>query len=268
MNYQEIKRYVKQDEATSFYTSLKRKAGVILTWLILKTYPSISANFITLTMLPLNVLSAGMMYYAIVTSQPIFLLIAFIISFLTLALDSVDGNIARINNTRSIRGVYFDRLVHNISHPMFFIVMGFALYSNTNHIGYLIVMLVVGILSELSPLDVSQKDVEALFIRQILFERTVNYDFMKHQESHLHLNKQQKAPSMLRKIIKTILMNDVYYLVILLDLVFFEHQFYFTIMFSCIDLVAMIYVRANISMWEIRLNEVLKELYRQQSRKR
>lgn len=262
MKYVEIKQHVKLDEATTYYTILKRKAGIGLTWLILKLFPSVTANVITIAMLPFNVLAAILAYYGIVSSSPLLIVLAFLVSFFSLCLDSVDGNIARIKKTTSIIGVYLDRLVHNISHPMFFLVIGFGLYASTQEIIYLITYTVVAILSELSPLDISQKDVEALFIRQAVLQQTMNYNFQTHQrQNSFHLESiQTPTNSILRKLIKTILMNDVYYFIILLDLLLFEY-FYFTLAFALLDIVAMVIARLNFTKWEKSLYEMLNRLY-------
>ncbi|WP_010094014.1 CDP-alcohol phosphatidyltransferase family protein [Ornithinibacillus scapharcae] len=263
MKYAEIRRHVKVDEATTYYTMLKRKAGIGLTWFILKLFPSVSANMITISMLPINVLAAGLAYEGIIQSQPFVILLAFLVSFFALCLDSVDGNIARINHTSSIKGVYLDRLVHNISHPMFFFVIGFALYSGTQDIIYLVVFILVGILSELSPLDISQKDVEALFIRQALLRQTKNYHFHTHQKQCNSDMDSIKTPmnSKLRKLIKTIFMNDVFYFIILLDLFLFENQFYLTLVYAFLDIAGMIVARLNFIQWEKNLHEILNRLY-------
>lgn len=262
MTYTEIKRHVKEDEATTYYTMLKRNAGIGLTWLILRVFPSISANVITVCMLPLNVLAAGLAYYGIVYSRPSIIVIAFLVSFFTLCLDSVDGNIARITNTTSIQGVYLDRLVHNISHPMFFFVSGFALYSSTQEIIYLIIFILVGVFSELSPLDIAQKDVEALFVRQALLRQTKNYQYLTHHRLECSNKKVVNIPrnSKLRKVMKTILMNDVYYFVILLDLLLFNSQFYVTLVYAFIDIMGMIVSRLNFPQWEKSLHEMLSRL--------
>jgi CDP-alcohol phosphatidyltransferase len=254
---------MKKDEANNYYTILKRKTGVLLTWIILKLFPTISANTVTISMLPLNLLAAGIIYYAIVWQTPVLLFISFLVSFYTLVLDSVDGNIARIKNTTSIKGVYLDRLIHNICHPLFFFVIGFALYEATNQIGYLIIFMVVGLLSELSPFDISQKDVEALFIRQAVYQKTSNYNIGMHPKP-VHRKKRRKRfllfQPRIRKWITTLFMNDFYYVMILLDFVLLDMQYYVTVSFAVMDIVAMIYVRAYRNSWEDNLREVLKRL--------
>ncbi|MGY0691507.1 CDP-alcohol phosphatidyltransferase family protein [Virgibacillus sp. FSP13] len=259
MDFETVKQCAKKDEATSYYTVIKRKTGVLLTWFIIRIFPSVSANAVTLSMFPLNMLVAGILYYAIVFENICVLLISFCISFITLVLDTVDGNIARIKGTSSIKGVYLDRLVHNISHPMFFMVLAFALFASSNQMIYLIMFIIVAILSELSPLDVSQKDVEALFIRQAVLHTTKNYHYATHQFTRKVARKPEKA-SKIRKIIKTILSNDSYYFVVLLDLLLFDKQFYVTGLFALVDIVGMVYVRSNLNRWESNLHEVLERL--------
>lgn len=252
---------MKKDEANNYYTVLKRKSGAMLTWVILKLFPSISANFVTLSMLPLNLLAAGMLYYAIVSFNLLFLFISLLISFFTLSLDSVDGNIARIKKTASIKGVFFDRLVHNICHPLYFFIIGFAFYETSNQIAYLIIFLIVGLLSELSPFDISQKDVEALFIRQAVYHNTITYNYESHKNrDYKKQHTTNHFKSTVRKWITTILMNDFFYLMILLDMLIFDKQYYFTVFLAFVDIIGMIYVRANINRWENNLSEVLERL--------
>lgn len=258
-----VKQHTKIDEARSYDIVIKRKAGIFLTWLILKVFPSVSANFITLCMFPLNILAAGILYYSIILANIPFLLIAFCITFLTLALDSVDGNIARIKKSSSIKGVYYDRLVHNISYPLSFFVLGFAMYASSDQLIYLIVLIIVAIFSELSPLDVSQKDVEALFIRQAVLNTTKNYDYKTHRYRKEILPESINHNNKIKKSIKTVLSNEAYYVFVLVDMILFESQFYFTCLVAFIHILGMIYVRSNIKRWESNLSEVLEQIYRQ-----
>ncbi|GGA72950.1 CDP-alcohol phosphatidyltransferase family protein [Ornithinibacillus halotolerans] len=262
MKISEVKQYAKKDESATYYMALHRKLGLYVAWMIVKIFPSISANTVTISTLPLNILSATILYFAIVSSSYSLLFVAFIISFFTFTLDCSDGNIARIKKSASIKGVYYDRLVHNLSHPLFYFVIGFGLYSSTDHIIYLIIFLVVGILSELSPLDVSQKDVETLFIRQAVLHSTINYNKQNHQfrESSHNQQSASRPTSKVKKIIKTILEDDSFYLMLLLDLILFNNQYYLSISLALIVILGRVVIKLDIKKWESNLHEVLEKI--------
>ncbi len=189
-------------------------------------------------------------------------------SVFTLTLDCADGNIARIKQTSSIRGVYLDRLVHNIAHPLFFLVVGFAFYLSSDRILYVIVFIIAAILSELSPLDVSRKDTEALFIRQLLHQETLNYDYKTHQAAVSNPNsaKTPTKPSTFSKVVKTILTIDMFYVTILLDLLIFKEQYFLSSSLAVFFIVGMIYSKSSTSQWEETLEDTLKMLSGQKDR--
>ncbi|TFB18913.1 CDP-alcohol phosphatidyltransferase family protein [Filobacillus milosensis] len=261
MKISEVKKSLKKDPPYSYYSALQRRMGLIVTWVLLNAFPSVSANTITVLMLPLSLMASGVLYYAILNANLTLLILVFFLSVFIYVLDGVDGNIARFKRTTSIQGVYLDRLVHNITGPIFFLVVGFATYEISDDIFYLPLFIGIAIFSELSPLDVSQKDVEALFIRQAVHKQTLNYEFSIHKKSDKACGaKLINHKGRLNKFIKSILTIDGFYISLIIDVWVFQNQFYFTALLGVIYILGKIYVRSNTTKWEKELIEVLEKL--------
>lgn len=99
--------------------TLHRNVSVYITYLLLRRFPRISANAISVTMVVLGVGGSVLVYF-----QGVYRIIGVIVVYLSFLLDKVDGEIARFRGTQSMRGLYLDELYHAIV-PSFFAVMLF-----------------------------------------------------------------------------------------------------------------------------------------------
>ena len=97
------------------YNWLYRKPSIYVTFILSKT--SISANQVSLLVLVLGVLAAVAAY----TGQ-VYLAIA--LAYLNILFDGVDGEIARLRNTFSLKGVYLDAINHLAVPGLFLIALG------------------------------------------------------------------------------------------------------------------------------------------------
>lgn len=226
MKLSDVRTNLKKDTAQSFYVIVHRKIGIIITWVLINLFPSVSPNLVTISMIPLNIMSSVLVYLAVVQRRYELLAFSFLVLFFSATLDCVDGNLARIKGATSVRGVLLDRLVHNVSNPMFFIILGFALYNASNQMHYLILFLVTGIISELSPLDVALKDTEASFIRQSIFRVTRNFS----ADTHFRLEKLYrddqstvlKEPSFRSRAVRSIFSLNTVYFMLAFDLLLLD----------------------------------------------
>jgi hypothetical protein len=243
MKYYEIKKELKKDPPSDFYVFLHRKMGIFLTYVILTIFPNISPNLITIILLPLNVISFTTLYFGIIHNSILLIIIAFIIFIISGSLDCVDGNIARIKRKTTILGVMLDRCVHNISHPILFILMGLAIaqtmiYSNI----ILIIYIITAIYSEFPPIETAIQQVVLSFLKQYLFKNTKNFSLEKHKVDDNKIKKEEKTLSKKFKnnFIKTIFAYENIFIIIIFDYFFNKQKYYFSIVFIGLYLIAKI----------------------------
>lgn len=239
MTFNELKTKLKKDPARSYWTDLQRKLGLFVTVILIKIKPNANPNFVTISMLLFNIIAFIFLYFGI-TQERYFILIGFSIHFFSDVLDCVDGNLARIQNITSIKGVIYDRLVHNFSHPLFFLIIGFGFYNITQNLLYLIIYITISIFSELSPIDVAIKDVQSSFIKQKTISRTQNFDLEKHLSQNtyeINESKRNQKASPLYKIIRALFSFYTFYLIIFIELVLLQDIFIVSTAFAILFLI-------------------------------
>ncbi|HEY9582888.1 MAG TPA: CDP-alcohol phosphatidyltransferase family protein [Candidatus Paceibacterota bacterium] len=101
------------------YNWLYRKPSIYITYALSKT--AVSANIVSMW-----VIIAGIIASVLASLGHIYLAILF--AYLNLLLDGVDGEIARLRNIFSLRGVYLDAINHMIVPGLFLI--GLSVYLN------------------------------------------------------------------------------------------------------------------------------------------
>ena len=267
MTLNEVKANLKKDSASSFLLMVHRRLGVVLTWIIINMFPNITANSVTLSMIPFNLMASALLFFAVSNRNYVLLLISFLLWFFSTTLDCVDGNIARIKGEQSLLGVLYDRVVHNISHPIFFAVAGFACYMYSENILYMIPLLVAAFTCEFPPVGIAMMDTEIFFFRQLAFGKTENYDWSTHSsgiKEHVtsaSLVSRVDQQNVLIKSLKTIFSIGNLYVVLALDLYFFERQFYLTALFSLIYSATKVIVHTDLEGWQQELVELLSRLH-------
>jgi phosphatidylserine synthase len=247
VKFDDVKKYTKEDDAR-LYIWIYRRIGLLITWILINLFPEIKANNVTLSMLLFNIISFVSLYFSIICHNLFYLAIYFLVFNLSICLDSVDGNIARINNDKTIFGLYLDRLVHNISHPLLFITIGFALYNLNNRIPFLMLFIVAGIVTELSPLELAKEQVENLFYKQMLnLKKTTQYNIKEYKLIDAYnVNIYNVKIIYLKKVLDLLTLNclpiwNTLFLSILVDLLLFQEVYIVT------TLITIMYVIRNIS---------------------
>ena len=79
-----------------------------------------------------------------------FVLIAFILFRLHIIFDMCDGDLARINKTFSIRGVYWDTMAHSIINPLIGILICYSLYTKYEDLVFIFLMSILGLVISLT----------------------------------------------------------------------------------------------------------------------
>lgn len=237
MKLNDVKKYLKKDDAP-FWIMINRYIGLYITWILLNIFPNIKANTVTISMLFLNIISFGFLYISIIEYNLYYLALYFIIKNLSMCLDCVDGNVARINNDKSIFGLFLDRLVHNISYPLLFGTIGFALYDLISMKSVLIIFLISGLLTELSPIELAKIQIENMFYKQEFgVKNTTQYDMAGYRLKSAYVQNNYKKSNYIKKaltdLINTITLNNIpiwnkLFLSILLDVMVFPQVFIFT----------------------------------------
>ena len=249
MRIQEIKKNLKKTSYGNYYIAIQRKLGIPLTWLIINIFPKVTPNFLTFIMLPLNIVSCYLLYLGLLSSSLCLLGWSFFIFFFSEVIDCIDGNVARLKKQTSTFGQIIDRIVHNISFPMMFLVSGIAIseFSNSPHLIYVLFFL-AAIYSELSPIETSIKQVmvsiiKKRFPRKSENKTTQNDSFFEKPESD---NKNKNTSSMkknkssiLMRLIKTFMAYESFFIVAILDILLLEkHNYILTKGFTAVFLVA------------------------------
>jgi len=117
------------------YASLQRGPSVYLTWLLVRT--PITPNVITLVSIACGV--AGSIASAQVSWNA--KMAGFVLIYLNLLLDRVDGEVARYKHTYSLRGIYLDELNHLFIPLLFFFALAWGLAQTSASIPPLILIL-------------------------------------------------------------------------------------------------------------------------------
>ena len=66
-------------------------------------------------------------------------ILGYLLFRLHIIIDMVDGNIARFNNSYSIRGAYWDAVIHSILNPLFYIATCYSMFLQYDNIDFLII---------------------------------------------------------------------------------------------------------------------------------
>jgi len=123
LSYKEIKARQKHDlnSGTSEYY-FYRYASNPFTWIFVKF--GISPNTITISSFFLCILG----FYFLSLGSYLYIIIGLISFLFFKIMDMSDGEVARIQNKKSVEGVYFDRISHYIFTCCFGLGLGFGLY--------------------------------------------------------------------------------------------------------------------------------------------
>lgn len=243
MKYTDVKECLKKDK-TTIGVMIYRKIGIVLTWMIINVFPRISANTVTASMLIFNAISGALLYYSIINNSILGLALSALVFNFSIALDCVDGNIARINKKSSIYGVFLDRLVHNITYPGLFWIIGFAIFNNNSITIILLLFILTGVFEEVSPIEVAIKDVKEQFLDQMINNNTQVFDINKHsvgievsQKKNIDKSKNvNKKKNIIKVILDAIPLWNRLFILTLLDILILKDKYYFLIAYSLIFL--------------------------------
>lgn len=126
----------------SAYSYAHRYVSIYFTWLFLHT--PITANQVSLLNVLLVFVSGIFFFQGTTLSFVIGILIWYLIGIL----DRTDGEIARYRKQTSIVGEYIDGLMHLLQKLTLFFCVGFAVYTTTGHLFYLVVALIALLFSQ------------------------------------------------------------------------------------------------------------------------
>lgn len=172
--FSEIERLRKKERA-SLYIETCRQIGLVLTWVLVNLFPSLSANAVTVSMLAINLITVPILFHATIQNGLGLLFASILLFNFSICLDCVDGNIARYKRQQSVYGVFLDRLTHNVSYPLLYFSTGLALFLRTNSVMWFLSFFITGILTELSPAMLALENTENLFFQQLVSRRTQIY---------------------------------------------------------------------------------------------
>lgn len=96
------------------YRYLRRGLSIYITALLIRT--TVRPNHVTVAMLAAGVAGAACLALG-------FVLPGFILAYLNVVLDAVDGEVARYKNMHSLRGMYLDRVNHLLVPGLFFLAL-------------------------------------------------------------------------------------------------------------------------------------------------
>lgn len=213
MNLKEIKLNTKKTD-TDKYTKFHRWLATYFTWGIINSYPRVTANQVTLTMFFISFLGIISLVYSAVTESVLYIYISFIIFNLSITFDCVDGNVARIKKTKSIKGLFYDRIIHNIIYPTFIICVGYIVYMKYQSVEIFLLFVITGILKQLDPITKSALETHYL-------SPQIN-----------NANKENKVvqnSSIIKDILSFFPFWNKYYVTLIIDYYFFSESLLFTI---------------------------------------
>lgn len=152
MNFIDFKNKVQAGKenkikTSSFIYRWQRKISVFLSWLLIKIWPNILPNHVSI----FNVILLWLLLISIpfwpVRSNSLLIFIELILLSLTSILDKVDGEIARYKNYFTQSGLYFDLLYHFSYAFIFYIVFGYYFSILTNVFAIFWVSVITGLFS-------------------------------------------------------------------------------------------------------------------------
>ncbi len=219
-----------------------RDAALPITWLLLHT--NISANQVTTFALGTGLFgllclsfSAGSAFL----SGMIFLQIWYL-------LDHVDGQIARYRKTVSLTGRFYDFLMHHFIHGLFFLPLGYYLYSMEQSLGYLswAILLCIGVIFLNLLHDIKYKT---------FFERLTTLPALRIQKitpsasQPSRGNWQRKAFQLAHKLIEMHVLMNIFTAGAILEFFFFRNSSFRTILFIFYGLLIPPFVLMKIMHW-------------------
>ncbi len=235
----EIRRMIKKDPPGSLWIFLHRKIGLVLTWFFVNVLSFVKPNQVTLSMLFFNIISSLLVFYGILHDSVLLISLALIIFFLSHTLDCVDGNLARIYNLKSYKGIFYDRIVHNISHPLILFAIGFSIAYIHNSFIYAAITTFAALNIEFSPLEIARKDVKISFINQLILKRSQNFTLYDHLSNTTNVyenteSKQRKTHDFLVRIVKFIFSFETLFILLLVETFFNNYNYIVSITFITI----------------------------------
>jgi phosphatidylglycerophosphate synthase len=121
MNFSEFKRESqsqkvnKQLPPSYFGYSWHRELSARLSYFLLRVFPGVTPNNISLLMILVGVLGCLLLLGESIE----FTVVGILLVYLSFILDKVDGEIARYKNLQTLRGKYLDELYHALVTPLF-----------------------------------------------------------------------------------------------------------------------------------------------------
>lgn len=271
MKIAEVKKNLKKDPPGSFIILIHRRIGLYMSWVLINIFPGIKANHVTVAMGIFAAISAGISTLGIIYKNIFILIAGYIIYFLSLSLDCADGNIARIKNESSIKGVVIDRVVHNSTHPLIFLCIGFAMLYSTGKVIYPIIFSVAGVLVEFPPIECAIKDVKNSFVNQIVYKKTRNFDLKKYVvgdnkgESSSQIEKGEKKGlvGICVDIVKAMFDIDFLFIYLIVDKLLFDNAYYISLAFTGIyillKLIKDIFMHEDIDAFMVGLGSIVEK---------
>lgn len=129
-----------------------RRISAYLTFIFLST--GMRANTATFLLLASGLASAAAFSFG----GPSQMILGALLLQLWYVLDHVDGEIARFRKECSLTGVYFDKLVHYISHPLVFFGIGWGLYRANGDVRFAAIGMLGGFSVQLLELIIDAKE--------------------------------------------------------------------------------------------------------------
>ena len=112
------KRKKKKDWWHAIYMFISR----YITWILVKT--PITANFITIGGLLIGIIGL----FLIGIGNNFLIITGFILLYIYYISDEVDGELARYKKQTSLRGIYYDEIVHLFFQGWFFFTLGYSIF--------------------------------------------------------------------------------------------------------------------------------------------
>ena len=128
-----------------------------------------SADFVTAIFFILGLVGAILISY----DSVIFTFVAYVFWRLHIIVDMSDGDVARYNNSFSIRGAYWDAVIHSILNPLYFMSVAYSFFIQFENSSFL----VIGGLASLSMsvlLGVKNNYYKAKFFNKEVFNSVAN----------------------------------------------------------------------------------------------
>lgn len=152
MNFQEFKNKSQAGKEAKIASgglmyAWQRNLSVIISFLLIKLFPRISPNSVSISNILLLFIIFALSFWANNDNALLIVIIQLLLINFTSVMDKIDGEIARYKEYYTQQGVYYDLTYHFFYPFVFYFVLGYYFYVHTNNLIIVLLAMALAIIA-------------------------------------------------------------------------------------------------------------------------